>query len=369
MKSAAALVQDRSGRKIFNHDISSCTHKDVPGNYLYSGRALGLTKPQDMIQIHPFLRREWDAVTAHYTRIGLPHSRNVIWDVSIDRITEHPEVEESLFFFGPTENRARSDHKRFRVVEHINDKNNFMALASHLHLDVPRTHCFHGKQWLAGIDYFPYPCYLKPAVSVSGKGIFRCETPQQLIQALAYFKEDVPLQVQAEVESGLFLNLQYQATAGGIERLRVTEQVLNGYTHAGNRFPASYEPWASVDAMANWLLEKGIKGIFAFDVAVVQEPAGPRFVPIECNPRFNGASYPSGVASRLGLKEWVALDLVTRHSSVADIDLRGIELDPKAGVGVVLLNWGTVLVGKLGVLLAGTREEQEHLDAELRRRL
>ena len=369
MRAADELHAQGSHRRIFNHDIRSCTHKEVPGNHLYSGRGLALTEPDDVIQIHPFLKREWEGITSHYDRVGLSCSARVIWDVSLDRLAEYTDMNESVFFFGPSENRARADQNRYRVVEHINDKNNFMALASHLRLDVPLTQCFRGKEWFAGIEHFPYPCYVKAAVSVAGKGIHRCEDQKDVIRALAHFADGVPLQVQNEIKTEVFLNLQYEATVDGARRLLVTEQVLDGFTHRGNRYPASHEPWDCVEPMAHWLWEKGIKGIFAFDVGVVEGPSGRRFVPIECNPRFNGASYPSAIAARLQLPEWVCKDFVTRHRTLSDLDLRGLEFDADNGTGIILVNWGTIFVGKVGIMIAGPLEVQEQLEADLLARL
>ena len=347
----------------------SCTNEKVNGNYLYSGRSLGLTQANDIIQIHPFLSGEWETITAHYKRIGLAHATDVVWDVSPERLRDYGNLPKSLFFFGPKEHGVSPDNAFHRVVEHINSKNNFIALASHLRLDIPHTQCFHGKQWFAGIKHFPYPCYLKAAVSVAGKGIFRCENPGDIIKALAYFQEDVPLQIQEELDTQVFLNLQYRATESGLERLIVTEQVLDGYTHQGNRYPASHEPWHSVEPMALWLAEKGIRDVFAFDVGVVENGQGTRFVPIECNPRFNGASYPSGVACKLELDHWVAKDFMTRHRRLSQINLDGIEFDPASKTGIILVNWGTVLVGKLGVLIAGEAKQQQLLEDQLRERL
>jgi hypothetical protein len=255
------------------------------------------------------------------------------------------------------------------VVQHINDKNNFIALASHLRLDTPATRCFHGKQWFAGLEHFSYPCYIKAAVSVAGKGIFRCENRNEVIQALAYYDEDVPLQVQDAIDTDVFLNIQYHATGYGLERLLVSQQILDGFTHQGNRYPASHEPWDSVEPMAQWLWEKGIRGIFAFDVGVLEQGHTTRFMPIECNPRFNGASYPSGIACKLELSQWLAKDFKTRHNRLADIDLTDLEFDPETRTGIILVNWGTILVGKLGVLIAGSPADQERLESELRARL
>ena len=50
--SLASACNHPDSRYIFNHDIMSCTSAEVSGNYLYSGRALGLTEVDDIIQIH-----------------------------------------------------------------------------------------------------------------------------------------------------------------------------------------------------------------------------------------------------------------------------------------------------------------------------
>lgn len=369
MKPASAIEAELSKQRIYNHDILSCTNEGVSGNHLYSGRALGLTTPNDIIQIHPFLKREWNEITAHYYRIKLPITSNVIWDISLKSLDKYPDVSESVFFFGPAENRARFDHARFRVVEYINNKNNFTALASQLRLDIVPTQCFHGKQWFAGLEYFDYPCYVKAAVSVAGKGIFRCESPEEVIQALSYFDEDVPLQVQNEIKTDVFLNMQYEATDTELKHFLVSEQILDGFTHKGNRYPAQVEPWDSVEPMAEWLWEKGMRGIFAFDVGVVNEGGESRYIPIECNPRYNGASYPSAIAMRLGLTNWVAKEIDTRYRKLADVDLSGIEYNPVTRTGIIIVNWGTILAGKIGVLISGLKLDQEELEAELRSRL
>ncbi|MCB1875298.1 MAG: ATP-grasp domain-containing protein [Chromatiales bacterium] len=369
MSSAYQSPYPHSRHRIFNHDILSCTHEDVAGNHLYSGRALGMTEPDDVIQIHPFLKREWKYITRHYQNIALPYAQQVIWDVSLKRLQDFPDRQESLFYFGPRENGIRPQQRYYRVVEHINNKNNFVALASHLRMDIPATKCFQGKEWFAGLDHFEYPCYVKAAVSVAGKGIFRCENAQQVIQALAHFDDNVPLQVQEEISTQVFLNLQYTADEQGVTPLLASEQVLNGFTHQGNRYPACCEPWESVDPMAEWLWEKGMRGIFAFDVGVVRQDGETRYVPIECNPRFNGASYPSAIAQRMGIRQWIAKELKTRAGTLGDIDLDGLEYDAATGKGIIVVNWGTVLIGKIAVLIAGNPQQQADLEAQLRKRL
>ena len=360
-----------SGRYIVNHDIMRCTADGVVGNHLYSGRALGLTEPDDYIQLNPQLKPLWRDITRHYRRIGLSHSENVIWDVDICELGLHQGFTPSVFYFGPQEASVWNDPDWVRTVEYINSKNNFMALAENLGIDVPQTRCYNSVDEITEYEIVSLnmPCYLKAAVSVSGVGIYRCANREQLRDAIDRFDRDVPVQVQEEVKTDLFLNIQYRVVGDRLVRLAVSEQILDGCAHQGNRFPSNYEPWDAIEPMARWLKDNGIKGIFAFDVAVVETTEGLRFPAIECNPRFNGASYPTVIAQKLDIPAWTARTFTTRHRRLSDIDLSDIEYDMKTGEGLVIVNWGTLLEGKLVLLLAGSAEYQEALFNELEHRL
>jgi len=357
--------------RVFNHDIMGCTADGVIGNHLYSGRALGMTEPGDVIQLHPDLKPEWPFITAHYDRIGLGYAGQVIWHVQHRGLADHPEQDISVFYFGAGEQEARPDNSWYRVVHYINSKNNFMALADRLGVPVPQTRCFTDVADIDDGDIadFALPCYLKAAVSVSGVGIYRCEDEAALRAAMARFAPGIPVQLQAEVLTDVFLNLQYEVTEQGLSRLAATEQVLNGPVHQGNRYPARHEPWECVEPMAKWLYREGIRGIFAFDVAVIDEPSGVKYLAIECNPRFNGASYPTAIARKLGIQRWLARTFSTKHRSLAHLDLTGLEYDASRREGVILVNWGPILMGKTLFLLAGAPVAQERLALELRARL
>lgn len=356
---------------VMNHDIMNCTAEGVVGNHLYSGRALGLSEPWDIIQLHPELKPHWQDIKDHYQRIGLSYSEQVIWDLDLSHLGAHIEYQPSVFFFGPHECRYWGDHQWLDTVEFINSKNNFIALANDLGVDVPTTLCFDNVTVIdqKAMQKIVYPCYLKAAISVSGVGIYRCENETAFIEAVEKFDQTVPVQVQEEVIADSFLNMQYQVLGDSVVRLAASEQILDGFVHQGNRVPASHEPWEAVDAMAYWLRDHGMKGIFAFDVAVVKSGNGYRFPVIECNPRFNGASYPTLVAKKLGIKEWSAVNFTTQYRNLSDIDLADIEYDQKTGEGAVIINWGTVLAGKLFVLMAGSEEYQKALTLELNARL
>lgn len=348
-----------------------CTAEGVEGNHLYSGRALGMSEPEDIIQMVSALKPLWKDITTHYGRIGLSHTQEVIWDVGLDQLGKHVNHQPSVFYFGPNEYRNWGDHEWLGTVEYINSKNNFMTVANQLGIEVPQTLCFDGVNVIdeSKLDEIEFPCYLKAAISVSGVGIYRCANREEFVEAMGKFAPEIPVQVQAEVLTDVFLNMQYRVVDGYPVRLACTEQVLDGFAHQGNRFPASYEPWELVDPMAYWLTERGMKGIFAFDVAVVETPSGVSFPAIECNPRYNGASYPTVIAQKLDIPEWTAKTFSTRFRSLRDIDLKDIEFNATTGEGAIIVNWGTVLVGKLMILMAGSPEYQEVLEAELKCRL
>jgi len=371
MAAVVATENHHIPKYIYNHDIMNCTAEGVVGNYLYSGRALGMTEPDDLIQLHDDLKPLWPEITAHYDRIGLSYTRDVLWYLDLQQLGLHIGYQPSVFFFGPDEFANWGDDAWYNAVAFINSKNSFMALADELGVAVPKTLCFDSKTEITptAISEMRFPCYLKAAISVSGVGIYHCDDETELMVNLANFTDDIPLQVQAEVKTDLFLNLQYVVEDNELFRLTASEQILDGCVHQGNRVPARYEPWETVEPMAIWLQEHGMKGIFAFDVAVVETDTGVEYLAIECNPRFNGASYPTRIAQKLGIPEWSAKTYSTSLRELEELDLDGIEYDQQTGEGAVLVNWGTILEGKLMILLAGSQDYQDALDIELQARL
>lgn len=364
--------------KIYNHDILTCTHEQVLGNYLYGGRALGLTEPEDIIQLHPTLEAEWPYIAAHYQQATLSHSHHPLWNVDLKVLTQYPSQDVSVFYFGDTVNPASHQADIFQhidvqwadIVAYINSKNRFIQLAHQLNIPVPTTLCFGDKaEWSQNKTDVPLPCYLKPAVSVDGVGIIRCDTIQALEESLQGMAAAMPFQIQAELVTNTFLNLQYNATGQGCERVAVSEQILADCAHQGNRYPSAHQPWDLVEPMAQWLCKQGIKGIFAFDVAVCGQEKQPSYLALECNPRYNGASYPTGIAQKLNIPCWAAETFFTQHRSLQALNLSDITFTPASGVGIVVVNWGTILVGKLVVLLAGTIAQQNELHTLLKQRL
>ena len=355
--------------RIFNHDVTNFIPGSEPVLRLYSGRALGLSSPEDTIQLAPELRNEWSAMIHHYDRIGLSHTQDVIWDTSLTWLGKYPDHEVSVFF--PNEHVAPigDGYSWHEVVRYINSKNSFIALAAKLGMAVPATWCFDSKAEVGELTAYPYPCYLKVAVPVYGGGVYRCGTPAALHEALKTFDGGVPLQIQEEIRTGQFLTLQYAIEDGAAVRIAATEKIRYGHVRQGSRFPGRHAPWEAVEPMAQWLAAAGLRGVFDFDVSVVVDGNHFRFMPIGCNPRFNAATYPTLIAARLGPERWLAMHLASRKRHLADVDLAGIEYNGLTRAGVVIVDWGSVRFGKLGVLLAGPEELQQQLRAELERRL
>jgi hypothetical protein len=65
----------------------------------------------------------------------------------------------------------------------------------------------------------------------------------------------------------------------------------------------------------------------------------------------------------------LARTFTTNKRSLKEIDLSGIEYNSVMGNGVVIVNWGPVLVGKLLCMLVGIPEIQQRLAGELQTRL
>lgn len=360
--------------KIFNHDIMMSTLDSARGIHLFSGRAIALSHPGDKVQLHPDLATDWPAIQEHYERVGLAHGQDIVWNVDFDELIQQTSDQISVYFFGHAfqheEHCAQLlrdlDSRWYQTVQYMNSKNNFVELADRLDVPVPSTECFNHRKELGNLEAFSYPCYVKLAVSDHGVGIVRCENSEDLLEAIEEFPHNKPFQVQAEIQASAFLNLQYRVTPQGLEQILVSEQILDGCVHGGNRYPTLHQPWHIVDPMAKWMYDQGMKGTFGFDVAVVETPEGPKYLAIECNPRFNGSSYPTAISERLEIETWCSETVYTDCRQLADLDMTELEFDPITKTGVVLVNWGTIQAGKLTVLLAGSPEQQTNLSQRMR---
>jgi len=361
---------------LFNHDVRYSRPLSTVGQEYYSGRALGISRSNDIIQLHPGMEPLWPAICGHYRRIGLEYSQNPVWNLSLELADSYPNVSFSPFLFTDAFEPDSRDAQWFRerdpelesAVSFINSKNAFIRTARELEVAVPETTAYE-KPDTIDPSAVKLPCFLKSAISANGNGIFRCETLSQLEKALEELPENTAFQIQEELAGASFLNLQYFASRGRAGRVAATLQLVESHAHVGSVYPVDNPPWQVCDQLAQHLAKKGLKGIFAFDVASCGPPSEPRVLALECNPRFNGATYPTLVARKMGIDYWTCETFVTSARSLADLDLLEFEFDPSTREGIVLINWGPILSGRLGILLSSSREDHAGLKARLERSL
>lgn len=350
---------------IVNRDLKNCSTEDelakVLGVFRYPGRVLGSTKVGDIIQLHPDLKSEWDWISRHYNRIGLEFTSDVIWNDDFNVAKNFPEHNIDVFFFGEKAHIVRPDENWFQITKHTNSKNNFIKLAKQLGVDVPDTICFSNKEE-ADYKNFDFPVFIKVDVSVSGLGVIKCNNITELESELDKLDSSVGFQIQKNIDAVAFLNLQYRVNGKGLERVIATEQVLDGCSHSGNSFPTIHQPWNLTDPLAHYIYQQGMKGYFAFDVAVARKGNGYKYYAIECNPRYNGASYPTNIALKLKIPSWTAKSFHTSFNSLGYLDLGDIEFSANKKAGIIIVNWGCILDKKIVAIIAGNKEEQINIE-------
>lgn len=346
-----------------NSEAPACKDEEdlarILGLYLYPGRVLGTTNPGDIIQLNPELKNDWDWIIAHYDRIGLPHTKTVVWDDSFEIKKEFPEHKLSTFYFGRQANSVSPDPQRLRIVEAMNKKNEFIELAEELGAPVPRTWKYNCRTRVNNPKEFDFPVVLKVSESVSGLGVAKCYHSAQLEAELSKIPAALPFQVQ-EVVEGEFISVQYWANRD-LKKITATTQILDGNIHDGNSGPTIHQPWDVTDTLAQYLFRHGIKEHFGFDLVAKQLPDGHyEYKVIECNPRFTGAAYPYYIAWKLGAPLWVGRNYKTSVARLNDVDLGDAEFNPKTGKGAAVVNWGCIKDKKLAMVLMG--KDQEDLD-------
>jgi hypothetical protein len=356
-----------------NSEAPECRDEEqlarILGLYLYPGRVLGTTNPGDVIQLNPELRDDWDWIIAHYDRIGLPHTKTVVWDDSFEVKKEFPEHNLSTFYFGRQANAISPDPERLRIVEAMNKKNKFIELAYKLRVPIPGTWNYNCRRDVGDFERFDFPVVLKVSESVSGLGVAKCYHPRQLEAELFKIPPGLPFQIQ-EVVDGEFISVQYWANQK-LKRITATTQILDGNIHDGNSGPTIHQPWGVTDILAQYLFCHGIKEHFGFDLVARPLPNGRYdYRVIECNPRFTGAAYPYYVAWKLGAHLWMGRNYKTSATRLNNVELGDLEYNPKTGKGVAIVNWGCIKDNKLSIVLMGnTQEDLNSLDEKLKEAL
>ncbi|OGF27323.1 hypothetical protein A2331_01085 [Candidatus Falkowbacteria bacterium RIFOXYB2_FULL_34_18] len=349
---------------IINHDLRGCSTEEeldkVSGLDAYSGRVLGISHREDIIQFSPILKPNYDWVRDHFRRIGLKCSENIIWDKDFDVLKDYGDYDFSVFYFGEKIHGIRPDEKWFSIADRMNEKNFFIKKSRELGLPTPKTFLFNSVEEINDLHVFPFPCYFKLSRSVSGMGVHKCAHFLELAEQLAKIKPGVRFQIQEKADSDCFISSQYRVTGGQLYFVATTAQILKGDVHKGNYGPIEYDPRNVTDVLAQYMFECGMKGHFGIDMVVVKDNYdNNQYQLLECNPRFTGASYPFFIAQRLGAKFWHGRGYDVDFTNLNDWNFdRSLEYDPKRKSGLVVFNWGCAINGTIGILIVAQEKDE-----------
>jgi hypothetical protein len=72
---------------------------------------------------------------------------------------------------------------------------------------------------------------------------------------------------------------------------------------------------------------------------------------------------------KCGIDEWESCNFSTWHQSLDSLDIQDLEYNPTTGEGVIIVNWGTILVGKVMFMIAGNSATRQRIKLELQQRL
>lgn len=312
------------------------------GNGLASGRPWCLTHPEDVIRMHGSLRPHVAYIERHYARVGLPVTTRIVWDTGAPVETPSDLVPSTLCTDDP--------QNTYRMG--IGDKNVFMRLCEKLRIRIPNTHFSDDPTYL----YPSFPLMYKRADGARGIGIVCCTTPEEVHKAIrehgAYY------QLQETLPAVAWLTVQCVAAVGTAEHLATTEEVLEGYTHVGDVFPTLYDAWSVVAPLATHLAQCGVRDVLEFNVAVVPGAETHVLLPVSCRRGMSSTTYPTLLRHELGARAWSARTVHTTRRAFEGLDLTDIEYDRTRNCGMVLINWGTIAIGRLDVACYGTPEEQ-----------
>jgi hypothetical protein len=318
-------------------------------------RALCLSRPGDVVQVHPDLSPQVAQIFSHYRRIGLPCAASVYAGTGLEVADNYPDFELDVFLFCDQTNAVRPNPPRHMTCDRLNNKNRFIYWCIQNGLPVPQTVCYGAGQEVFS-NRLGYPVFVKAAVSGSGMHVIECDDWDDTLAGIAQMPG--PFQLQAKVKHEAAINVLYYAHNGRVDHIITTQQLVEGSQHKGNIFPTRYDPRFLTDKAAA-AVSRSMEGFFGFDGLV--DAAGD-FWFMECNPRPNASTYYAVTAHKLGVTSgWTGRNLPTSKRALADVDLGELEYDPDRGTGIVIVGWGSIPFGMLGLLFIGDPYEQARL--------
>lgn len=352
----------------FQHTVSiEHLYDCLPSSHLPSvgkeGRVLPLSNPKDVVQLSSLLTSPFFWINDHFERAGLAVAKEVIFSEDLLEIPVHNRLANLDVFCWGRENGGEIFLVEY--VKALNDKNYFTDLCAKKGWPVPKTLSFKDvtelQNWKPSTD--EYPVVVKAAVSGGGKEVWVCHNVDDFDVAVDKLNGR-RFQVQEFLPDASFYSVQYRSTEGE-PFVKVTQQIIQGNSYAGTSTKVSPEGvrlvMDLVQPCLDYISSLGIK-IFGIDFAYT---ADGQVLFLECNPRYGASMYPAAVAQRLGHQDWEYRYLHPGLVDLSQVLPEGREYCPKKKAGAVIVDWGSILRGEVGILFLGLEEQRMSMISEV----
>lgn len=340
-------------------------------NKYYSDRgfAIGMGNENNVVLIEKSDAYVKDWMLSHFQEVGLGEKPNVcVGGINNFQLDNQSAKEFHPFIFYPDEHRFSPNMCWLNIVKRTDDKNSFSLLCSQMGVPIPKTLIVKNKIEIKDFDSIPYPGVLKISTegSFTGRGVFFFNDQDELEKLLGKISDEIAFQIQEDLRPHevTYLNLQYLKHNGKAKRLKMTDQILGGSggkEHIGNIYNAKinvdyYEAWGICDRIAGYMADRGIRNIFAFDVAVIKRNGKIEYLMIECNPRYNGSSTPTIICSRLNYRgPWVSRPFAF-NGDISNIDLGDLAYNKNRKSGIVVHIASTARFGEISATIMARNE-------------
>ena len=329
-----------------------CQQEKITPDY-HTGLPLCLSTHNDIVQISLEHKDDYPWIKAHYAKIGLPVSKNIIWSNK----TPNPRQNYKLSSFIYEENTWNNNKQLLDIVNLLDNKNTFLPLAQQHGIDIPDTHYFDNKKL---ITYSTYPYVLKTAFGHSGLGNYLIEQPSNLDKV----PPNTPLNIQPFLEN----RVQdcsvhfYVKDQKAHYTWTIVDTISSRFGWEGGKpapLPSHFKE--KHQDFANHIASMGMKGHFCFDFILTSDQ---QFLLNECNPRFCASSYPSLVDKRLQLEgKWLFKKVYFNHEDFLQ-RITSLTYDKAKGYGVIIIGW-TFHAKQARIMLIGNDQEIERLNDQI----
>ncbi|UTC24992.1 ATP-grasp domain-containing protein [Candidatus Comchoanobacter bicostacola] len=325
-------------------------HSDINSNARakvkdFTLTALCLSKTQDIVQISPGKKSDYEWLKQHYKACGLSVSQNIFY---ADQQQTLPNGFELSNYSKKNDSFAAA---------YFDNKKNFLQFAKKHGVEHPNTTYYDCVTQIKCIDR---PVMLKTNTSSAGSGNY-------YVQSLACLKSiptHTPLHVQELIEDiQSSLSLQYEITSQGYTFIGATTMFINEDFSWAGCCPARIDKHTltQYNHLVKGLYKQGLRGPLSLDL--LQRDSG-KFAVLECNPRFGGSTYPCMLAHRLNITQWVYRKFrVKTLKQIESVNKsHNIFYSPKTQKGIIVVHWETKKQDlDCNILIAGNHSEQREI--------